>query len=37
VTARSGTASAVDAADAAANSKPMSWLARIGLTARGAV
>jgi hypothetical protein len=32
-----GGASAVDAAQNAANSTPMSWLARIGLTARGVV
>jgi hypothetical protein len=32
-----GGASAVDAAQTAANSTPMSWLARIGLTARGVV
>ena len=37
MTATSGTASAVDAAETAANSTPMSWLARIGLTARGVV
>jgi hypothetical protein len=32
-----GGASAVDAAESAANSMPMTWLARIGLTARGVV
>jgi hypothetical protein len=37
VTATSGAAAAVDAAQTAANSTPMSWLARIGLTARGVV
>ena len=38
MTATSGTAAAaVDAAETAANSTPMSWLARIGLTARGVV
>jgi hypothetical protein len=37
MTATSGTASAVDVAETAANSTPMSWLARIGLAARGVV
>ncbi len=37
MTATSGGAAAVDAAETAANSTPMSWLARIGLTARGVV
>lgn len=37
MTATSGGADAVDAAETAANSTPMSWLARIGLTARGVV
>jgi hypothetical protein len=37
VSATSGAAAAVDAAETAANSTPMTWLARIGLTARGVV
>jgi hypothetical protein len=37
VTAASGTSAVLDAAETAANSTPMSWLARIGLTARGVV
>jgi hypothetical protein len=37
VTATRGAAAAVDAGETAANSTPMSWLARIGLTARGVV
>jgi hypothetical protein len=37
MTATSGTAGVVEAAQTAANSTPMSWLARIGLTARGVV
>jgi hypothetical protein len=37
VTAAGGAAAAVDVAQTAANSTPMTWLARIGLTARGVV
>jgi hypothetical protein len=37
VSATSGAAAAVDAAETASNSTPMTWLARIGLTARGVV
>ena len=37
MTTEGGASGAVDAAESAANSTPMSWLARIGLTARGVV
>jgi hypothetical protein len=32
-----GTTDVVDGATEAANSRPMGWLARVGLTARGVV